>query len=150
MQDLFAELVKNRKRLGDTDNILFYLLKAFKRKLLRKIQYEKRFLLHPELEKYKFEITWSVEHDLIIEEVSDEKTQLLLKALNKLTPRQKEVIYLRFSKELDYKSVADIMNISIEGCRNLISKAIRVLKKEIAEKGKARFVLFQLFKSARL
>ena len=29
IQDLFADLIKNRETLGDTDNILFYLLKSF-------------------------------------------------------------------------------------------------------------------------
>ena len=144
IHDLFTELVKNRKNLGATDNILFYLLKAFKRKLLRRIKTEKRFVFHKDLEEYKFDVTWSVEHDLILEEVTDQNTQMLLNALNKLTPRQKEAIYLRFSKELDYKSVAEIMDISVEGCRNLISKAIRSLKEEMSEKGKFRMVLFQI------
>jgi len=144
IQDLFTELVKNRKNLGDTDNILFYLLKAFKRKLLRSIQTEKRFVFHKDLEEYKFDVTWSIEHELILEEVSDRNTQILLNALNNLTPRQKEAIYLRFSKELDYKSVAEIMEISVEGCRNLISKAIRSLKTEMSGKGKYHLVLFQI------
>jgi RNA polymerase sigma factor (sigma-70 family) len=142
LQDLFAELIKNRKNIGHTDNILFYLLKSFKRKLLRKIQSGKRFVSDEELQEYQFEVTWSVEHELILEEVSDEKSRMLLKALNELTPRQKEAIYLRFTKELDYQEVAGLMDISVEACRNLISKAISTLKKWIEEKGGGSAVLF--------
>ena len=112
--------------------------------MLRSIQTEKRFVFHKDLEEYKFDVTWSIEHELILEEVSDRNTQILLNALNNLTPRQKEAIYLRFSKELDYKSVAEIMEISVEGCRNLISKAIRSLKTEMSGKGKYHLVLFQI------
>lgn len=129
LQDLFAELIKNRKRLGDTDNILFYLLKSFKRKLLRQLQSEKRFLRADEMDSYQFDVSWSVEHDLILQEISQEKTEKLLSVLRNLTPRQKEAIYLRFTRELDYIQVAGIMEISIEACRNLISKAISELKK---------------------
>lgn len=144
LQDLFAELIKNRKNIGHTDNILFYLLKSFKRKLLRIIQTEKRFVSDEEVQEYQFDVTWSVEHELISEEVSEQKSKMLLKALNELTPRQKEAIYLRFTRELDYKEVAGLMDISVEACRNLISKAISTLKKWIEEKGGDPAVLFMM------
>jgi len=134
LQDLFAELIKNRKSLGDTDNILFYLLKSFKRKMLRKIQTEKRYDPKEEMEAYNFEVTWPVENDIILAEVLEQKSRMLLKALNELTPRQKEAIYLRFTKELDYNEVAGMLDISVESCRNLISKAISTLKKWVLEK----------------
>ncbi len=144
IQDLFTDLIKNRKRLGDTDNILYYLLKSYKRKLLRKIQTEKRYELNGEIKEFDFDVTWSVEHDIILEEVSKQKSKMLLRALNKLTPRQKEAIYLRFTKELDYTAIAGIMGIRVEACRNLISKAISTLKKWIDEKGQNPVVLFAL------
>jgi len=142
LQDLFAELIKNRKNIGPTDNILFYLLKSFKRKLLRKIQTEKKFVSDEKLQDYHFDVIWSVEHELILEEDSDQKSKMLLKALNELTPRQKEAVYLRFTRELDYKEVAGLMDISVEACRNLISKAISTLKKWIEEKGVNSAVFF--------
>ncbi len=144
LQDLFAELIKNRKNIGDTDNILFYLLKSYKRKLLRKMQTEKRFMSDEELQEYQFEVIWSVEHELILKEVSEQKSKMLLKALNELTPRQKEAIYLRFTRELDYNEVAGLMDISVEACRNLICKAISILKKWIEEKGGGPAVFFAL------
>jgi RNA polymerase sigma factor (sigma-70 family) len=145
LQDLFAGLIKNRKSLGDTDNIFFYLLKSFKRKLLRKIQSENRYDRKEEVEAYNFEVTWSVEHDLILNEFSEQKQKMLSEALQKLTPRQKEAIYLRFTKELGYKEVAGLMDISVEACRNLIAKAIVVLKKCISDKGYGLVILFLLY-----
>jgi RNA polymerase sigma factor (sigma-70 family) len=144
MQDLFAELIKKRKHLGNTDNILFYLLKSFKRKLLRKIRSENRYDRKDEIDEYNFEVCWSVEQDLILGEDSEQKSKMLLQALNQLTPRQKEAIYLRFTKELDYKEVAGLMDISVEACRNLISRAISTLKKWISDKGQNPAVFFVL------
>jgi RNA polymerase sigma factor (sigma-70 family) len=135
LQDLFAELVKTRRTIGNTDNILYYLLKSFKRKLLRKLQTEKRYERNETSNEYQFDVTWSIEHEMILEEISDHKSKILMMALNELTPRQKEAIYLRFTKELDYKDIADLMDISVEACRNLISKAITTLKKWISDKG---------------
>ena len=143
IQDLFTELVKNRKTLGDTDNILYYLLKSFRRKLLRRMENASRYDLTGEItDEYPFEMVWSVEHELIVNEESEQRSAMLLKALGELTPRQKEAIYLRFTKELDYTVIAEIMNISVEACRNLISKAISMMKKRINEKAWKIFVFF--------
>ena len=76
-------------------------------------------------------MVWSVEQEIILREISEQKSKMLLLALNELTPRQKEAIYLRFTKELDYTPIAGIMDISVEACRNLISKAISILRQKI-------------------
>jgi RNA polymerase sigma factor (sigma-70 family) len=149
LQDLFAELVKTRRTIGNTDNILYYLLKSFKRKLLRKLQTEKRYERSETSNEYQFDVTWSIEHEMILEEISDHKSKILLMALNELTPRQKEAIYLRFTKELDYKDIADLMDISVEACRNLISKAITTLKKWISDKGQNPAVCFVIVLKGR-
>lgn len=135
IQDLFAELIKNRNTLGDTDNILYYLLKSFRRKLLRKMENGSQYDLTGNItDEYPFDVVWSAEQDLILGEESEHRSTMLAKALEELTPRQKEAIYLRFTKELNYAVIAEIMNISVEACRNLISKAIVNLKKQIHQK----------------
>lgn len=142
IQDLFTELIKNRKNLGDTDNISFYLLKSIKRKLLRKLISERRLSMGSPEESYDFNVTYSVELDMISEEISQQKKLILAKVLQELTPRQKEAIYLRFSKELNYHEVSEIMNISVLACRNLISGAIKKLKESIGTSGKSQILLF--------
>ena len=134
IQDLFSDLVKNRKKLGDTDNIQFYLIKSFKRRLQRELQKEKRYNLKDNEEEYVFEITYSIEHDIILEEESSLKVKSLKKALNSLTPRQKEVVYLKFTEGLNYEDISEMMDMSIESCRNLIYKAIKSLKDSLLEK----------------
>jgi RNA polymerase sigma factor (sigma-70 family) len=144
LQDLFTDLIRSRSKLGQTDHILFYLLKMFKRRLLRKLQSENRFVDDKGLKNNAFDVKWSVEQDLIMKEVSDERIIVLLNALNELTPRQKEVIYLRFNKELDYKEISELMDISVESCRNLISKSYQVLKNFITHKGGNPAIFFIL------
>lgn len=136
IHDLFSELIKNRKKLKSVDNIQFYLFKSFRRKLIRKLQQEKCFKQEDLLNSANFNIVWSAEQNIIVEEVTRQKSELLLKALIKLTPRQKEAIYLRFTKEMDYKEVAKVMEISVKACRNLVFKAIKSLKRAICQNGK--------------
>lgn len=128
IQDLFSDLVRNRRKLGDTDNIHFYLLKSFKRRLVRQLQKEKRYNLKDNNEGFVFDIIYSIEQDIIQKEKANFKLQSLYQAINQLTPRQKEAIYHRFTEELEYTEIAEIMEMSVEACRNLISKAIKSLK----------------------
>lgn len=141
IQDLFTELIKNRQSLGSTDNIAFYLLKSVKRKLLRKMVNERHFNFG-KTPDYSFNVTYSVELDIIAEEISQQKKSMLVQALQDLSPRQKEAIYLRFSKELNYAELAEIMNISVEAGRNLISGAIKRMKEAIDSRGKNQIILF--------
>ncbi|MHB9143579.1 MAG: RNA polymerase sigma factor [Paludibacter sp.] len=146
IQDLFTDLVRNRKKLGDTNNIHFYLLKSFKRKLVRQLQKENRYNLKNKNEEIVFDITYSVEHFTILNENADLKLQSLQIAKNKLKPRQKEAIYLRFTEELEYNEIAEIMEMSIESCRNLIFRAIKSLRDSL--KADTSILLFLLQKLA--
>lgn len=140
IQDVFTDLVRNRRKLGDTDNILFYLLKSFKRRLVRQLQKEKRYDLKQNDEGFVFDIIYSIEHEIIQKEKANLKLQSLQQAINHLTARQKEAIYLKFTEELEYKEIAETMEMSIEGSRNLICKAIKSLKDSL--QGDTSLLLF--------
>ena len=131
IQDLFFELLKNRKTIGQTDNILRYLMTSFRFKLFRLLKYEKRFDLRSDSGEYSFEITFSIEHELILQEKVDQKSAIFVKALQDLTPRQKEAIYLRYTNELEYSEVSEVMDMSLESCRNLICRAVKALKEAV-------------------
>lgn len=131
IQDLFFELLKNRKTIGTTDNILRYLLKSFRNKLFRLLKQEKRYDLTNESEEYPFEIIYSFEHELILQENADLKIMVFHKVLQDLTPRQKEAIYLKFTSGLKYEEVSEIMEMSLESCRNLIYRAVKALREAV-------------------
>ena len=50
--------------------------------------------------------------------------------LDTLTPRQQEIIYLRYVQEYDYEQIAELLQISVHGCRKLVSKAILSLREK--------------------
>lgn len=131
IHDLFYELYKNRKTVGQTDNIFRYLMTCFRRKLFRHLNREKRYDLNNPIEDYKFEVRFSIENEIVNDENSDHKTRIFDKALLNISPRQKEAIYLKFTNELKYEEVAEIMDMSLESCRNLVYRAIKAMKEAI-------------------
>jgi len=132
IHDLFIALIRNRKTIGATDNIKPFLLKSYRRKLLRLLKKENKYS-ERSVSDFTFGLYLSPEDNLISDEVEQAKWIRLNKALGKLSHRQREAIYLRFKKELDYDAVAEILDMSVEACRNLIYRAVKSIRQTIEE-----------------
>ena len=135
IQDLFLELYKNRKTIGLTGNIAGYLFKSFRRKLFRRLNHEKRYDLRNEAEEYVFDVLYSFEHELILKEERERQMSLYQGTLKNLTARQKEAVYLKFTNGLKYEEISEIMEMTVESCRNLIWRAVKTLKDAILQGG---------------
>jgi RNA polymerase sigma factor (sigma-70 family) len=124
IQELFIELWNRRETIGETDNIRSYLLVAFKRKLIKKLNNQDVEIS----EKHIINNTESFEINIIEEETISEQKELLQKGLQELTNKQKEIIHLKFFQELEYEEISKVMDISYQSCRNLLSGAIKKLE----------------------
>jgi RNA polymerase sigma factor (sigma-70 family) len=130
LQELFGRLWETRNRLGDINAVNFYLFKSFRRLLIGKLVQKRKYpFVGIPKDEVGFEINQSIEDSWIMEEASAQQIIELKKAIDSLTKRQREVIFLRFYNDLSYSQVAAIMEMSIDSVYNLISKAIDVLRK---------------------
>lgn len=131
IQELFIILWESRSRLGDTVSIKFYLLKSFRRHVIRTLtattkHVDKSYLL----ENYQDEIVSSYERDLIRSQSCLEQQVHLQDALNKLSPRQKEVVYLKFYQNLSYHEITELTSLNYQSVRNYIHQAIQALRRK--------------------
>ncbi|MEM9819509.1 MAG: sigma-70 family RNA polymerase sigma factor [Bacteroidota bacterium] len=128
IQDLFIELWKNRNGLGDTDSIRRYLLTALRRKLIRMIQKQSKQQGELKIDQLPFMATMGIDEKIMAQELSEEQHQQLKLAMDQLSKRQKEVIYLKYYMELDYKAIGEVMNLNYQSVRNLSFNALKSLK----------------------
>lgn len=131
IQELFIILWESRSRLGDTVSIKFYLLKSFRRHVIRTLtattkHVDKSYLL----ENYQDEMVSSYERDLIRSQSCLEQQVHLQDALNKLSPRQKEVVYLKFYQNLSYHEITELTSLNYQSVRNYIHQAIQALRRK--------------------
>lgn len=82
------------------------------------------------MNELSFNINVSIEDDLIDAEERANIRKQIENMLQSLTARQREIVYLRYIQEYDYPQIADILNISIHGCRKLLSKAMETLREK--------------------
>jgi len=128
IHDIFVEIYNKRNNLGQTDNILFYLLKALRRKILKELTKKNRKIVIED--EYVFEY---FDYSEIIESFVDHEDFKLIKrklrnALDNLTPRQKEALYLKYIFEMDYEDICELMNMNYQSIRNLVCRAINSLR----------------------
>jgi RNA polymerase sigma factor (sigma-70 family) len=144
LQDLFLELWINRESISETSFVKYYLLKALRRKLTRKIG---RSRYTGSWEELHFESLFSgspsVETSIIREEGLAELARRMRYALSGLSKRQQEVIYLRYYVEADIEEIAEIMSVNRQSVYNLLHDALRKLKKSSGKP--SRFFLFLSF-----
>ncbi len=129
IQELFLSLWQNRATLGETDHIKPYLLKATRRKVIRQATQQKRRLVGLLPAEYAFEVALSAEQALVLAETDAEKVAKLQALLQALPPRQKEILYLLFYQDLGYAEIGQIMSLSYQSARNLVHRALKLLKK---------------------
>src|SRR5579871_1752414 len=108
IQELFVELWQSNSR-APVASVRAYLLKSLKYKILK--TYRRRRDLVP-LSDEQGDFEWSHEDHLISGEQSAENNRKVLSALDRLSNRQKEIVYLKYFQNLSYEEISDIMNIN--------------------------------------
>jgi RNA polymerase sigma factor (sigma-70 family) len=133
IQDLFYDLIKYRNTVGETDNIRLYLMKSFRRKLLRGIENKRRITKRDNDYSLEPQIVFSIEEEMITDEELSGRNTLIKKGLLELNTKQREVIYYKYTLGYDYDQICEIMSINYDSARQLVSRAINSLKHFMSE-----------------
>ena len=131
IQNLFQKLWRRRTTLSATPLVKAYLFKALRRHLADETKLLSRHLRYPSAYPGAFEVTYSHEEFLIGQQTDQEQSQRLLAALNQLSKRQREALYLRFFDGFSYERVAEVMALNVQSVRNLIFKALQALRQAL-------------------
>lgn len=133
VQDLFISLWNNREKLEYTGAINFYLIKSLRGRILRLLNKQKKVVMESLTSEEQGDefLFFSVEDALIAEQLHNEQHEQLLKALNGLTKRQREAIYLKFFLDLDYQQIAEVMSLNYQVTRNYVYQAVKMLREKL-------------------
>lgn len=133
LQQLFTDLWQKRKKLGPTDHIKNYLYVAFRRALLRNQKKKSEALLQPYT--VPFGISLSYEAQIIEQQHNQEQQATLQRALDQLTEKQREAVYLKFYDGLSYTEISEIMGVNATQVYDFVYKALRSLRSHLKKTG---------------
>ncbi len=128
IQDLLIRLWLNRQTISQAESVKFYLLKSFRHQLFKTL---KKYTGHTELSlgfESKYAESASIEELFIREESLRLFKDKVQDMLGQLTPRQREIIYLRFFQGLSNEEIASLMAINPQSVANIIQRAFARLR----------------------
>lgn len=132
IQDLFLRIWKRRDNLGQVTGVKTYLWTALRRSL---IVYQRNRQREAEVysvhEEEGIHMEFAVEEVIIAREKDSKMREALEQALNELSPRQREIIYLRYYHGMSYDEVEAITSLNYQTLRNHTHRALKVLESVI-------------------
>lgn len=128
IQDLFVKLMKNRSSLSDTTSVKYYLFRSLRTVVLDKLKRDNRMQLVDDPGDHLFLFELSPEKKLVEEQDAVHLKERLAVAMQNLTPRQREAVFLRYVAGFSYSQVAEAMELTAKGTYKLMARAIDALK----------------------
>lgn len=78
-------------------------------------------------------ITSTLDHETNWIQADDEKDkqEKLEKAMGRISDRQREIIHMKYYQQMEYEDIARIMNLNYQSARNLVTRALMALRREM-------------------
>jgi len=130
LQDFFLYIYQHRENLADLNSIKPYLFVSFRRSLFREMKKSLKKVNFDKEEDFFIEINFSAEELMIEQEIVCFKQKSIVKLLNELSSRQKEVLYLKYYSDLSIDEIANVLEINYQSVLNLIHKGIKKLREK--------------------
>ena len=130
IQDLFLKLYQKKIILEDNTRLRPFLFRALKNLIYNQLLRNAKLQPLPDYD-FAFDLNYTIDEQLSLTQdqgLSDEIHHIL----KGLTGSQKEIIYLRFVHEMSFEEISEIMEINIQSARNLLTRSMEKLRKEVS------------------
>jgi len=129
IQDVFITIWEKRATLGSIQNLKAYFFTVLRRTLIQTIECDRKTTSQHHFDNDLF--SFSAEDFIIDEENASEIRQKLKYCLAELSPRQREVIILRFYHTMEFSEMAEVLQMNVQSVRNLLFRAIGKIRDQI-------------------
>ena len=135
IQELFVDLWRKRTQIQINHSIKHYLLLSLRRLLFRRLKSLRSRKQEPieGIEAEMFDLELSIEEHWIARQLVEIQKNKLAQAIQQLSTRQKEAIFLRYYQEMKYEEIAVMMAISVAAVYKLVSVGVKQLRKRLGK-----------------
>ena len=129
LHDFFMYLYTHREGFSPVHSLKAYLIQSYRRILLRKLTTHRNRMKREAAYQEELEVVdFSLDNLLDSDKVSSAERKRLLETVNRLSPRQKEIIYLKFFDNLTYGEIAEVTGLNYQTIVNQTNKALKRLR----------------------
>lgn len=135
IQDLFLKIWRRRNYVGEVKGVKTYLWTALRRSLITALKNKKKNSrwADPDRSELNPVMKLDAEELIIKQELDIHRSRQLEKAMDRLSSRHREVLYLKFYEGMSYNEIEHILSISYQTARNHACEALKALKVFMSE-----------------
>lgn len=142
VQELFVDLWQNREYLPVPRSERPYLLGMLRNKLIQQYRRDRPYLPEAsEIMENSPDTEPSIEQRWIDLEISRQQRDRIQAAIKNLTPRQREVLHLRYFDELTYEEICELTGLSYQSARSQVYHALKIMREILGQPIIATFLL---------
>ena len=131
IHDLFLNIWTNRQGFTIPTSGKAYLMVSLRRKIFDRGSKRDQLTVPLEESGMDHELASDAEEQWIRSEEESEVQLKLDQAMSQLSDRQKEIIHMKYYQQMEYEDIARIMDLNYQSARNLVNRALLVLRKEM-------------------
>ena len=131
IHDLFLSIWNNRQGMSVPTSGKAYLMVSLRRKIFDRGSKREQLIVPLEDTEMDQELYTDAEVQWIRAEEETEVQVKLDQAMALLSDRQKEIIHMKYYQQMEYEEIARIMDLNYQSARNLVNRALVVLRKEM-------------------
>ncbi len=124
IQNAFADLWQYRHKLAADAVVKAYLFRAVRNHAIKLLRAQRPTIPVEDIEHQLF----FEPEELQLESATHLQKQKITTLLNDLSPRQREILYLKFYDNLSYQEIAEVLDINYQSVVNHAHKAILKLR----------------------
>lgn len=125
VHNTFLNLWQNRESLKEVQSVKFYLLRSVRHECIRLLKIKN---LHNQLDEEEILRIRIEPNELVLTDLGKRSKARIKQALEELSDRQREIIYLKYFNNLDYEEIAGILNLNYQSIVNSIHRSIKKLR----------------------
>jgi RNA polymerase sigma factor (sigma-70 family) len=131
IHDMFLSLWHNRNGLSVPASGKAYLIVSLRRRIFDKGP--KSNLETVPFEDGELDDQFSIdpEQRWMLSEDEEETHQKVNQAMARISDRQREIIHMKYFQLMDYEDIARVMNLNYQSARNLVTRALAALRREM-------------------
>lgn len=118
IHDTFLNILHYKNSIGQVTKVKTYLFKSFRNQLLKT--------------KKRRQVEFQLTNETIVSNDDPIENEALLKEVKKLieqlSPREKEIVYLKYFQNFNNHEISDLLNIKYQTVRNILAGAIKKLR----------------------
>ena len=133
IHDTFLNILHYKDKIKSVKNVKAYLFKSFRNQAIRLLKDD----------KLEFNL---VEGSIPQEEEKRDKEKMvsqLKELILQLSPREREIIYLKYFQEFNNKEIAELLEIKYQTVRNILADAIKKMRVLGADYAQLLFLIFK-------